>query len=59
MEAIHFWGIWPPSRFYDASQEDQALTLQFYLSKQEITAYQSKVDEVESSRRMAVSDHEN
>lgn len=57
MEAIHFWGIWPPSRFYEASIADQALALQFYMTKQEIAAYQSKVDEVESKRRMNVSDH--
>lgn len=48
--------MWPPSAFYLASKEDQAIAIEFYLSEQGIAAYQSKIDEIDSKRRFNVSD---
>lgn len=59
MQVAHFWGLWPPSKFYEASREDQALAIQFYVSEQGKAAYQSKIDEMESKRKFSVSGAEN
>jgi hypothetical protein len=50
MRAAHYWRVWPPSKFYDASLEDQALAIEFYETEMKIQAYQSKIDQQEMKR---------
>jgi hypothetical protein len=56
MRAAKAWGVWPPSDFYKASKEDQAIAVTVYLDEMGIAAYQSKVDEAESRRKFKTSD---
>lgn len=58
MRAAHYWKVWPPSDFYKASKEDQAIAILVYLSDQGIAAYQSKLDEAESKRNFNVSNQQ-
>lgn len=55
MKAAHYWGIWPPSAFYQASKEDQAIAVEVYLSEQGIAAYQSHIDSIENQRKSRAS----
>lgn len=56
MKAAKAWGVWPPSDFYKASKEDQAIAIAVYLDEMAITAYQSKVDEAENRKKWKTSD---
>lgn len=48
--------MWPPSDFYKASKEDQAIAIAVYLDEMGIAAYQSKVDEAENKRKWKASE---
>jgi hypothetical protein len=39
--------VWPPSKFFEASLEDQALAVEFYETEMQIASYQSKMDDIE------------
>lgn len=42
-EVIHFWGIWPPSLFWKASQDDRAFAVAFYEAKMGMQAWEAHV----------------
>jgi hypothetical protein len=42
-QVIHFWGIWPPSKFFEASQEDRAFAIVYYESKTGMEAWDAHV----------------
>jgi hypothetical protein len=50
MRAAHYWRVWPPSRFYLASPEDQALAIEFYETEMTIAAYQNKLDNMKANK---------
>jgi hypothetical protein len=50
MRAARFWNVWPPSKFYEASLEDQAIAIAFYETEMAVTAYQSKLDQREMNK---------
>lgn len=43
---MRFWGVWPPSKFYEASQEDRAFAIVAYQEEMKMLAYQQKVDKL-------------
>lgn len=55
MRAAHYWGVWPPTAFYLVSKEDQAIAVEVYETDQGISAYQSKLDEIESRKKFKTS----
>lgn len=44
--AMRFWGVWPPSKWYEASIEDRSYALVSYQEEMKILAYQAKLDRI-------------
>lgn len=50
---MRFWGVWPPSKFYEASQEDIAFAIADYEEEMRLQGYQQKLDEIERNKNSA------
>ena len=50
MRAAHYWRVWPPSKFFEASPEDQALAVGFYEAEMRIAAYENKLQDQEARK---------
>jgi len=46
---IRYWGIWPPSRFFKASQEDQAFAIVAYETEMGMQAWDNYITEQKSA----------
>lgn len=44
---MRFWGIWPPSKFYEASQDDIAFAIADYEEEMRLQAFQQELDRIE------------
>lgn len=44
---MRFWGVWPPSKFYEASQDDIAFAIAAYEEEMHLQAYEQKLNEIE------------
>lgn len=51
MRAAHYWGIWPPSKFWEASVEDRALALVTYEYSMKIDSLDAKFQSDENERK--------
>lgn len=47
---IRYWGIWPPSKFFKASQEDQAFAIVTYETEMGMQAWDQHVANLEAKR---------
>lgn len=50
---IHYYGIWPPSKFWEASVEDQAWAIGHYEAEMGIQAWDAHVANVKHESDMA------
>lgn len=52
-DVIHYWNVWPPSKFFSASQEDQAFAIVYYESKTGMEAWDAHVQNVKHQSEMS------
>lgn len=50
---IHYYGIWPPSKFWEASDEDRAWAVAHYETEMGIQAWDSHVARIKHESEMA------
>lgn len=50
---IHYYGIWPPSKFWEASEEDRAWAVSHYETEMDIQAWDSHVAKMKQEADMA------
>lgn len=50
MKAARWWGVEPPTKFYEYSRLDQAIMVELYVEEQQMTAYQAEVDRLEQEK---------
>lgn len=50
---IHYYGIWPPSKFWEASQEDQAWAIAHYEAEMGIQAWDAHVANQKHEQQLA------
>lgn len=43
---IHYYGIWPPSKFWEASEEDRVWAVAHYETEMDIQAWDSHVQKL-------------
>lgn len=53
MKAARWWGVKPPTKFYEYSRIDQAIMVELYVEEQQIAAYQAEVDRAEQEKNFA------
>jgi hypothetical protein len=51
-EVIHFWRVWPPSKFFQASQQDQAFAIAYFESKTGMDAWNAHVQNVKNQSNL-------
>lgn len=47
---IHYYGIWPPSKFWEASEEDRAWAIAHYETEMGIEAWTAHVQKTSSEK---------
>ena len=52
-KVIHYYGIWPPSKFWEASEEDRAWAIAHYETEMDMQAWDSHVAKIKQEAEMA------
>lgn len=50
---MRWWGVWPPSKFFEASEEDQVFAFAAYEADMMIQAWDSHVANKENEQKTA------
>ena len=47
-DVIHYWRIWPPSKFFLSDKDDKAFAVAYYESKKGMEAWEAHVQNVKN-----------